>query len=111
MGGQLRVFHALLLEKPCARLQIRNDQRCHVVAIQACNHHILRDRRQRRDQVRPQWPDAYPCPARELEILGDPAVEHESTRRITLVEQADGITHPVIAFFVERGRVSCGSRQ
>ena len=103
-AAALCVADVSTLQEPCARLQVRNDQRANVVAIETCNDHVLSDRRQRRDQLRPQRPDADPRPVRELEVFRDPAVEYETARGITFIQQADGITHSVIAFLVKGRR-------
>ena len=46
-------------------------------------------------------PTLDPGAGRQLEVLGDPAVEEEALPRIGRVGEAQRIAHPVIALLVE----------
>src|SRR6266516_6069599 len=86
-----------------AAVEIENDQRRHLVAVDAGNHHVPNQWRAGRDQSRAERTDADPGTACELEILGYASVEIETGAEILGVYRLDRIAEFVKAFIVERG--------
>ena len=61
-----------------AGVEIGEYQRRDLVALGARQHHVANKRREMRDQCGAQRPDADPGAGRELEVLGEPAVEQQA---------------------------------
>ena len=68
--------------EPPAGVEIREDQRADLVAVGAGDDDVARIRRELRQQARAQRADIDPGAGRELEVLGDAAVEQQALARI-----------------------------
>ena len=97
IGGEIR-------RELAAGFEIGEDQRGDFVAVGAGEHHVAHERRAMRDEGRAQRPDADPGAGRELEILGDPAVEQETLCRLGRIGEFERVADLVEAFFVEGRR-------
>src|SRR5688500_12075440 len=80
---------------------IREDQRRHLVAVVSGDDHVLGIRRERREELYPQWTHAHPGAGRKLEVLVEPAVEREPLRRVGGIDPHQGVAEPVVALLVE----------
>jgi hypothetical protein len=75
--------------------------------VVAGDDHVLRQRRQRGDDLHAQRAHRDPGAGGQLEVLGDAAVEDHALLGPRLVGQQAGVADAVVAFFVEglRGEV------
>src|SRR6516225_5733156 len=94
IGGKGRIDQA-------AAVKVEHDQRRYFVAIDAGNHDVAHQRRAGCDETRAQGTDADPGAARELEILGNAAIEVEAGVEIVRLSRLERIAEPVEAFLVE----------
>ena len=74
VGGKAR--------KLAAGLDVGKHQHGDVVAVGAGDHRVANERRAMIDELRAQRAGADPGAARELEVLGEPAVEQQALARI-----------------------------
>ncbi|MDQ3608136.1 MAG: hypothetical protein M3459_04430, partial [Actinomycetota bacterium] len=82
-------------------------ERADVRAIMAGDDRVGQQAPRARDESGPKVSDADPRPGVELEVLGEPAVEHQALGRVVVADQPHGVSRAVVAVLVEsaRGRV------
>ena len=70
-------------------------------AVGAGDDRVLEDRRAGADGADPQRSDMHPGAGRELEVLGEPAVEHEPLGVVHGIGETHRVARPVEALLVE----------
>ena len=85
-----------------AAVEAREDQHADLVAVDAGDHDVLHARVAGGDDLRAQRADRDEGAGRELEVLGDAAVEHEAALRVAPGRRLDGVAAAVEALVVER---------
>jgi hypothetical protein len=81
-----------------------------VIAIVAGDDGVGEERIARRDAADAQRADRDPGARRQLEVLGEPAVEDDAARRIARVGQLARVAHRQVALVVERDRAHDAAR-
>ena len=71
-------------------------------------HRVGEQPLRRREQLGPQRADADEGAGGELEVLGDPAAEHQPGGDVVRVGERDGVPGAEEALLVERGRGQVG---
>ena len=89
--------------QPPAGRGIGKDQRGRVLVALAGDDDVLHEIGREGEKPRAERPDAHPRAGRELEVLGDPALEDESGVRPRRIGEGERIAESIEPFLVERG--------
>ena len=73
--------------------EIWKHEHPHIIAGVTGDDDVVNQTAHVRDERRPEWTDAHPGSGRQLEVLRETPLEHESLRRIRRVDQRDGVAH------------------
>ena len=84
-----------------AGLDIGKHQRGKVVAVGACKHDVAHIGREMVDEASPQRPNAGPGAGRQLEVLGNTAVEQQAFAGIMWIGEFQRVSQFVETVFVE----------
>src|SRR4029077_6291543 len=88
--------------KRTASLDIRKNHHAHIVAVMTGDDHVTRKWRKKIQNPCSQRSDAHPSPGRQLEVLGETAVEHETFIHISRIDKPNRGPKFGKAIFVER---------
>src|SRR3979411_2476177 len=83
-GSRSRIFSKVCADELLASGRTEPTEQRDGRAVRARDDRILQHRRAGRERADAQSPDMHPGPGRELEILGEPAVEHDALLAIVL---------------------------
>ena len=81
----------------------QEDERADLVAVVAGDHRILDQRVAGGDQLDADRAGVDPGAGRELEILGDAAIENDALRRIVGIGELDRVADPIEVLLIEGG--------
>src|SRR5262245_31247248 len=81
--------------------EVGEAEKPNMVAALAADNGILEQRRGSGDRRRAERANQHEGAAQKLEILDDPAVEHQAPARIVRIDEAAGVADLVEAFLVE----------
>ena len=87
-----------------AGVEIGEDQDRDDIAVRAGDHDVAHIGRAMRDEGDAQRPDADPGAGRELEVLGDAALEQQALFGVGRIVEPQRVAEPVEALLVERLR-------